>query len=70
MFNPTKFRKYFPLGCTGMFFGGEMIHDARKLNLRRKPKSFWDVHALLAAAVVISIFSLLVAWLFPLGSGA
>jgi hypothetical protein len=67
LFNPTKFRKYFPLGCTSMFYGGELIHDARKLNLRRKAKGFWEVHALLAAAVVVDIFALIVVWLFPMG---
>jgi hypothetical protein len=69
MFNPTRFRKYFPLGCTAMFFGGEMIHDARKLNLRRKVKGFWEVHALLAGAVVVVIFALIAVWLAPLGNG-
>lgn len=67
-FNPGKFHKYFPHGCSAMFFGGELIHDARKLNLRRKAKSFWEVHALLAAAVVVDIFALIVVWLFPMGA--
>jgi hypothetical protein len=68
IYNPNKFRKYFPRGCSAMFFGGELIHDARKLNLRRKPKGFWEVHAYLMVAGGIAMISLLVAWLFPIGS--
>ena len=67
MFNPNKFRKYFPRGCSGMFFGGELIHDARKLNLRRKEKGFWEVHFFLASAFVISLIALVAAAFFPLG---
>jgi hypothetical protein len=70
IYNPNKFRKYFPRGCSGMFFGGELIHDARKLNLRRKPKGFWEVHAFLMMAGGIAMIALLVAWLFPIGTGA
>lgn len=68
IYNPNRFRKYFPRGCSGMFFGGELIHDARKLNLRRKPKGFWEVHAFLMMAGGISMIALLVAWLFPMGT--
>jgi hypothetical protein len=67
MFDPQKFRKYFPRGCSGMFFGGELLHDARKLNLRKKQKGFWEVHAFLAGAIGIGMIALLVAWLFPMG---
>jgi len=70
IYNPNRFRKYFPRGCSAMFFGGELIHDARKLNLRRKPKSFWEVHAFLMMAGGIGMIALLVAWLFPIGTGA
>lgn len=68
IYNPNRFRKYFPRGCSSMFFGGELIHDARKLNLRRKPKGFWEVHAFLMVAAGISMIALLVAWLFPMGA--
>jgi len=67
IYNPNKFRKYFPRGCSAMFFGGELIHDARKLNLRRKPKGFWEVHAYLMMAGGIAMIALLVSWLFPIG---
>jgi len=68
IYNPNRFRKYFPRGCSGMFFGGELIHDARRLNLRRKPKGFWEVHAFLMMAGGIAMIALLVAWLFPMGA--
>lgn len=67
MFDPQKFRKYFPRGCSAMWFGGELIHDARKLNLRKKEKGFWEVHAFLAGAIVIGMIALIVSWLFPIG---
>lgn len=67
MFNPSLFRKYFPRGCSSMWFGGELIHDARKLNLRRKEKSFLEVHAFLMMCGGISIISIMAAWLFPIG---
>lgn len=67
MFDPSKFRKYFPRGCSSMWFGGELIHDARKLNLRRKAKSFLEVHAFLIMSFGIAIISIMAAWLFPLG---
>jgi hypothetical protein len=67
MWDSQKWRKYFPRGCSGMFFGGELMHDARKLNLRKKQKGFWEVHAFMAGAVGIGMIALLVAWLFPMG---
>jgi hypothetical protein len=66
IYNPNKFRKYFPKGTGSMFCGGELIHDARKLNLRRKPKSFWEVHAFLLMAAGIGLIAILAAWLMPL----
>jgi hypothetical protein len=66
MFDPQKFRKYFPRGCSGMFFGGELIHNARKLNLRKKQKGFWEVHAFLAGAVGIGMIALVGVFFFPM----
>lgn len=67
IYNPNRFRKYFPKGTGSMFFGGELIHDARKLNLRRKPKTFWEIHAFLLMAAGIGLIAIMAAWLFPLG---
>jgi len=67
IFDPNRMRKYFPRGCSGMWFGGELIHDARKLNLRRKIKGFFEVHAFMLMATGIGIISIMAAWLFPLG---
>lgn len=69
IYNPNKFRKYFPRGCSGMWYGGELIHDARKLNARRPEKNFWDNNLFLMIASGIALTALVVSWLFPLGSG-
>ncbi len=69
IFNPNRFRKYFPKGCSGMWFGGELIHDARKLNLRRKEKGFWEVYTFLLLAGGIALVAIIAAWLFPLPAG-
>lgn len=67
LFNPNKFRKYFPRGCSGMWFGGELIHDARKLNLKRGERSFWDTNLFLMISAGIALAALIVAWIFPMG---
>jgi hypothetical protein len=69
IFDPHKFRKYFPIGNSAMFYGGEMITESRDMNIDRKEKSFWEVHAFLMMAGGVSMIALLVAWLFPIGTG-
>jgi hypothetical protein len=66
IFNPNRFRKYFPQGCSAMFFGGELIYAARNMNIDRKEKGFWEVHAFLALAGGIGLLAIVVAWLVPL----
>ena len=66
IYNPNRFRKYFPQGCSAMFFGGELIYAARNMNIDRKEKGFWEVHAFLALAGGIGLLAIVVAWLVPL----
>ena len=67
MFDPQKFRKYFPRGRSGMFFGGVLLYDSRKLNLRKKQKGFWEVHAFLAGAIAVGMIALIGVCFFPMG---
>ena len=66
LFNPNRFRKYFPKGNSAMLFGGEVIIDARDWNLDKKEKSFWEVHAFLIMAMGIGLICVMAAWLMPL----
>ena len=68
MFDPQKFRKYFPRGRSGMFFGGVLLYDSRKLNLRKKQKGFWEVHAFLAGAIAVGMIALIGVCFFPMGA--
>jgi len=67
IFDPHKFRKYFPVGNTSMFYGGEMITEARDMNIDRREKGFWEVHAFLIMAGTIGMIALVVAAFFPMG---
>jgi len=66
IFNPNRFRKYFPKGCSGVLFGGELITEARDWNIDKKEKSFWEIHAFLFMAMGIGLIAIMAAWLFPL----
>jgi hypothetical protein len=68
MFAPNRFRKYFPTGNTSTHFGAENIMEARDMNIDRKEKGFWDVHALLAASVVIGLIGFVAVAFFPMGA--
>ena len=67
MFAPNRFRRYFPLGNTSTHFGAENMMEARDLNIDKKEKGFWDVHALLAASVVIGMIGIIAVAFFPMG---
>lgn len=67
LYNPVKFRKYFPKGCSAGFFGGELIRDSRKLVVLRPEKSFWEKMIPLAGLVIVDVIALIAAWNIPLG---
>jgi len=67
IFNPNRFRRYFPKGNSGTLFGGELILNARDWNVDKKEKSFWEVHAFLIMAAGIGLIGIMAAWLVPLG---
>ena len=67
LFNPNRFRRYFPKGNSGVLFGGELTLNARDWNVDKKEKSFWEVHAFLMMAMGIGLISIVAAWFVPLG---
>jgi hypothetical protein len=67
IFNPVKFRKYFPKGRSAGFFGGVLIRKARELKAQVKEKSFWEKVLPTAMIMVIIIVVIMAAWMAPLG---
>jgi hypothetical protein len=67
IFNPNKFRKYFPIGNTSMSYGGEIIMKSRSISLNKTEAGFWDKHAFLMIAAGVAGICVIGAWLFPLG---
>jgi hypothetical protein len=68
IFNPNRFRKYFPRGCSGMFFGGELIRDAEKLNTNVKESNWIEKNLVLIIAVVFAGIAMGIAYYVPLGA--
>ena len=66
IFNPNAFRKYFPVGNSSMHFGGDIIMESRDMNIDKKEKSFWEVHAILILCGGIALIAIMAAWLFPI----
>jgi len=69
IFDPNRFRKYFPRGCSAMFFGGELIRDADKLNANIKQMSWIEKNIPLFIALVFAAIAILVAAYAPLKLG-
>jgi hypothetical protein len=70
IFNPVKFRKYFPRGRDATFYGGVQIRKARKLQTRIKEKGFWEktIPLMIIAAIIIIVN--IAAWQVKFGPGA
>lgn len=67
IFDPDKFKKYFPPGLTATFHGGIIIRDARSLNLGNNKQSFWEKMLPFGILCGISMLFVLAAWMVPLG---
>lgn len=66
IFNNARFLKYFPRGCSHMFFGGVIYRDASKLKKHQRETGLLAKYGFMAAAVAIVLISMLAAWLVPL----
>lgn len=67
IFNNARFLKYFPRGCSHMFFGGILLRDANKLKKHTKDAGLLAKYGFMAAALVVVMIGILAAWLVPLG---
>jgi hypothetical protein len=67
IFNPVKFRKYFPKGRSAGFFGGVQIRKARKLKTRIKEKGFWEKALPVLIILSLDVVAIVAAWNVPLG---
>lgn len=54
VFQPNRFLKYFPRGCSAMWFGGELTRDAEGLNDDKDIKGFIEKNIILIVAVVFA----------------
>lgn len=66
IYDPNKFRKYFPEGLTATFNGGIFIRDARNLNLGNNKLSFWEKVIPLGLIIGFVIVAIVAAWMVPL----
>ena len=67
IFNPVRFRKYFPLGNSAKHFGGDLIEGSRDLRIRKKEKSFLERYSVFLICGGVAIIMILAAWFVPLG---
>jgi hypothetical protein len=68
IFNPNAFRKYFPVGNSSMHFGGDIIMESRDMNIDKREKGFWEVHAILILCAGVAMIAVMAAWLFPISA--
>lgn len=66
IFSNIKFLKYFPLGCSHMFFGGDVTLESRLLKTRPKAMGFWEKHAVFVGSIIIVVLAFLAVWMVPL----
>jgi hypothetical protein len=69
IFNPNRFRKYFPRGTSAMFFGGELIRDSQKLNQGIEEPSWLSKNAIVIICMVLAVIAILIGYQLPLKVG-
>lgn len=67
IFNPTRFRKYFPLGNSATHLGGDVIEDAKDFRVRRKEPGFLEKYLIFGTCAAIGLLIIAAAWFVPLG---
>jgi len=67
IYNPVKFRKYFPKGCSAGLFGGVLIREARELVVNTPEKGLLEKILPFAGLILIDILALIAVWNVPLG---
>jgi hypothetical protein len=69
IFNPTRFRKYFPLGNSATHLGGDVIEDSKEYRIRRKEPGFLEKYLIFGTCAVIGLVMIAAAWFIPLKVG-
>lgn len=67
IYNPTRFRKYFPLGNSATQLGGEVIEDSKEFRVRRKEPGFLEKYMIFGTCAIIGLIIVVAAWFVPLG---
>lgn len=67
IYDPDKFKKYFPTGLTATFNGGIIVRKARKLNLGNNRSSFWEKFLPFGIIIAVLGLGIVAAWFAPLG---
>lgn len=66
IFNPTRFRKYFPLGNSATHLGGDVIEDSKEFRVRRKDLRWIEKYLIFGTCAVIGLIIVIAAWFVPL----
>jgi hypothetical protein len=66
IYDPNKFKKYFPDGLTAALKGAVIVRSARKLNLDNNTIGFWEKFIPLGAILGFLIIGIVAAWMVPL----
>ena len=67
IFDPQRFRKYFPKGLTAMLNGAELMMDARALKITQRQQTFWEKFLPLGMFLTFAIIAMIIAFMVPLG---
>jgi hypothetical protein len=70
IFNPTKFRKYFPTGRSAGFYGGVLLRRAKDLRSETAEKGWLEKHLPIMIIAAIIIIVNIAAWQVKFGPGA
>jgi hypothetical protein len=69
IFNPTKFRKYFPLGDSATHLGGDVIEESKDFRIRRKDPGFMEKYLIFGTCAMFALIVVIAAWFVPLNGG-
>ena len=69
IFNPTKFRKYFPLGDSATHLGGDVIEESKDFRIRRRDPGFMEKYMIFGTCAMFALVMVIAAWFVPLKGG-
>jgi hypothetical protein len=67
IYNPTRFRKYFPHGDSSTHLGGDVIEESKDFRIRRKDPGFLEKYMIFGTCALIGLVIVIAAWFVPLG---